>query len=467
MNVRYKKLIKNTGILTISQFASKILVFLLVPLYTSVLSTSEYGIYDIVLTTIQLLFPIITMNVIDAIVRFSLGKENTKEDIASIGFKYIVRSILLVSVVLIVIYGTKMLPSIYGYEYLIGIYYSVYVINTFTIQFAKGIEKIADMGIAGVIGTFSVIISNILFLLVFKLGLKGFFIANIIGQLMPVVYLVIRAKIWRYIKIKSDRQLERLMIAYSTPLIINTLAWWINSASDKYIITFILGASANGLIAVAYKIPTILSTVQSIFNQAWQISAITEYVEDSSEKFYATVFNTLNTVMCAGASGLIMISYYLAKVLYAHDFFIAWKFVPFLIVASVINAASGILGPILDARKDSKAMALAGFVGATVNIILNFILIYLIGIQGATITTVISSFVPLAIRKIKIGDAFIITNYKKVLLSWVLLCIQSATLVYVNYSVFFQIPFFIVMIVVYNSELRNILRILLKRKKAN
>ncbi|HAQ8217931.1 TPA: oligosaccharide flippase family protein, partial [Enterococcus faecium] len=50
-----KYLIKNMGILTISNFSSKILVFLLVPLYTSVLSTTEYGTYDLTISTATLL----------------------------------------------------------------------------------------------------------------------------------------------------------------------------------------------------------------------------------------------------------------------------------------------------------------------------------------------------------------------------------------------------------------------------
>lgn len=40
---KYKYLFKNVGLLTISNFGSKILSFLLVPLYTSLLTTGEYG----------------------------------------------------------------------------------------------------------------------------------------------------------------------------------------------------------------------------------------------------------------------------------------------------------------------------------------------------------------------------------------------------------------------------------------
>ena len=68
----YKYLFKNIGLLTISQFGTKILVFLLVPLYTSVLSTSEYGTYDLFVTTINLLVPIVTLNLSDAVLLFNI-----------------------------------------------------------------------------------------------------------------------------------------------------------------------------------------------------------------------------------------------------------------------------------------------------------------------------------------------------------------------------------------------------------
>ena len=70
MNKQYAELVKNTGILTIANFSSKILGFLLVPFYTSILSTEEYGITDLIFSTVQLIVPIFTMNVSDAVLRF-------------------------------------------------------------------------------------------------------------------------------------------------------------------------------------------------------------------------------------------------------------------------------------------------------------------------------------------------------------------------------------------------------------
>lgn len=58
MNKKSESLIKNIGLFTIGSFGSKILTFLLVPLYTAVLSTVEYGSVDLVTSTASLLTPI-------------------------------------------------------------------------------------------------------------------------------------------------------------------------------------------------------------------------------------------------------------------------------------------------------------------------------------------------------------------------------------------------------------------------
>lgn len=431
MNSKDKNLFKNIGILTISNFSSKILVFLLVPLYTSVLSTSEYGIYDIVFSTIQLLYPILTINISDAVMRFSMDKSIKKEEIASIGFRYIVGSCIIVTSFMIIAKFFHIFDEIEGMEIVILLYYVAYVANQFLIQFAKGVEKVTCMGIAGVIGTIVMIGFNVLFLVVIPLGLKGFFIANMLAQLTQAIYLFWGTKFWKYVKLNNlNKKLQNNMLYYCAPLIFTTLGWWINNTSDRYVVTFICGVAANGLLSVAYKIPQILNTLQAIFVQAWQISAIKEYGEKETSIFYGKYFLVMNFFMCVACSILIFLSKPIAYILYAEEFYEAWRYVPFLLISCVLNSASGFLGPILSAKKDSKSMAMSAIYGASINIILNIMLVYLIGIQGATIATVVSSYVIYVVRKRAVGKEIEIEQYTNVLIMWGLLCVQAFIEVY-------------------------------------
>lgn len=434
MSQRYRYLLKNIGILTISNFASKILVFLMVPLYTIVLTTEEYGVYDLIVSTVQLLFPILTLNIVDAVMRFSMDNAYTNNEIASIGIKYITRSFWGVTFFFLLCYNFQLIDSIYGLELLICFYYFSYVLNQFFIQFAKGLERVNDMAFAGVCSTIVMLFGNIIFLLLLKQGLKGFLIANILSQIVPAGYYFIKLRFWKYIcKVNRSNKLRKEMLAYCTPLIFTAVGWWVNSASDKYIVTLMCGISANGILSVAYKIPSIINIIQGIFIQAWQISAIKEYNVRGTKKFYGDLFVTLNLVMSIACTILIYLSKPLASLIYSNDFYVAWKYVPFLLISSVLNAASGFIGPILSAAKDSGSMAKAAIYGAVINIVMNIILVYLIGVQGATIATVIGSYVIYAVRKSAVREMLVVESYERVLLTWAILVVQATLEVYTKF----------------------------------
>ena len=88
MNHKYKNLLSNVSLFTISNLGSKVLTVLLVPLYTSVLSTEEYGIVDLIISTISLLLPILTCSTAEGVLRFSFTNENYARDSLTISFVY-------------------------------------------------------------------------------------------------------------------------------------------------------------------------------------------------------------------------------------------------------------------------------------------------------------------------------------------------------------------------------------------
>lgn len=458
MNEKKKYLIKNTAILTCSNFATKLLSFFLIPLYTGILTTDEYGIYDFIVSTVNLIFPILTMNITDAVMRFSMEERCSRDDIGRIGVKYIARSTLIVLLFLCVIYGFNRFPSIHKYYIYIFFYYFTFSTYNFLVQYAKGCEQVRDMGIAGVLISICTIIFNIIFLLVFNMGLSGFYLASILAEIIANIYYIISLKLWKHIRLgKNNKSLEKEMLIYCVPLIATALSWWINSASDKYVVTYMCGIAANGLLAISYKLPNIINMFQSIFTQAWQISAVKEYGKDQTVLFYGSTFNVINTLMCIACAWVILFTRPLAHLLFANDFYDAWRYVPFLLISSVINCASGLLGPILSASKNSKAMMWSAVIGASANIALNFLLIWLMGTQGATIATALSSFIIYFIRKKAVGDDIDINQYAIVLVTWSLLCIQCFVEIYIG-SYWIEVVIMAILLVLNISTVKKILQ---------
>lgn len=431
---RTRYFLKNLGILTISNLASKILIFLLVPLYTFALSTEDVGVYDLVISTSQLLLPILTLNIIDAVMRFALDASKPHKDIVVIGIKYTVISLCFVSAFITIIGWLPAFSAIHGYQIHILLYFLFYVLNQFLIQFAKGLERVFDMGIAGLIGAVVMLCANMLFLLVFHWGLSGFFVANILGQALPVFFLSVRLQIWQFFKSpKINRTLQHEMLAYSIPLIATEVGWWVNTTSDRYVVSIMCGVAANGLLSVAYKIPQVISTLHGIFIQAWHISAIKEYGSEDTKEFFGNMFALINVFMSAACSWLILLAKPIAHLMFSKEFYNAWQYVPFLLISCVLNSAAGICGSVLMAKKDSKSMGMSAVYGATLNVVMNIALVYVMGVQGVAIATVIASFVIYWVRKKAVGDEIHIPHYHGVLITWVLLGLQAFIEIYMGY----------------------------------
>lgn len=457
MNIRTKELLKNTSILTISSFSSKILIFLLVPFYTSVLTTEEFGTYDLIISTIALLYPVLTLNIVDSVLRFSMDSSFEKSKIAAIGLKYtLISCLIFLFIVILVSYQDigidiqTLFPEIISYY----IFFSLYQL---LIQLSKSLDKVKDMGIAGVLSTISIILFNLLFLLYYRLGLQGFLLANVLGQFVPVIYLFYKLREFdlRIVNL-TDNQLDYKMIKYSFPILVALLGWWINSTLSRFIVSFYYGLSYAGLLSVAYKIPQILNTFHSIFIQAWQISAIKEFGKEGSKEFYGKYLAVVNTFLVFACAALISFSIPLAKVLYSNDFFKAWIYVPFLLVSTIINSSSSILASVLSAKKDSKSIGLSTIIGSIICIITTLLLIDIIHVQGVTIASLISSLFIYCYRLYIVRNDIILDKKFTIITNWLILIIYSTSKIYFP-SLFMDLIIFPILILLNKIILRTFL----------
>ena len=461
---KYEELLKNTGILKIGNLSTKILIFLLVPIYTSSLSTTDYGFYDLTISTVQLLFPIFSLNIVDSVLRFILDRQSTVSDIYCVSNKIIKGSCIISFILICGLSLFDFCGDLRRYVLVLSVYYVLYSYNSFYLQVAQGVNQVKTVAAAGILGAATLFGSTAIFLLWLDWGLMGFYIANMLGQAIPVVYYFFKLKTWQYKKVSfyQLQSTQRKMLQYSVPLIVNTVCWWVNSASDKYVVAILCDVSVNGILSVAYKIPNILSTLTGIFMQAWQISAIKEYEDGKDRTFYNQTFAYLNMLVCIFTVLCILMTKVIARYLFQADFYVAWKFVPMLLISSMFNASSGYIAPILNASYNTKNVAKSGLYGMSANIILNIFFTYLFGPQGITIATMMSSFLIFYIRKKALKGLLNDTKYKKVICSWFVIVIHSV--IYVNTNmVWINIILTILICVLYAQEISQLLKSVKKR----
>lgn len=427
---KYQYLAENIALFSVSNFVSKILVFLLVPLYTNVLSTSEYGIADIMQVTLLLLVPAVTLNMGEAALRFGIERTDKRGSIMRIGLSHVARADIYVMIACVV--AMIFTPSnIKWYLFLFVLLFTANSLYEFLVLYFQGCELVPVVVIGSVASTLIMIISNIVFLLVIKIGLNGYILSQVIAFFMASVIMLFIGKMGRTDNdFSKDEQLSKEMVSYGVPMIAYSTGSWVNNASDRYIVATMCGSAANGIYGVAYKIPAILMVFQRIFAQAWQMSATKSYTDEKSEEFFSLMYKTYNVFMVVGCSILILLVKPMAAFMFRKEFYDAWMFVPPLSISVIFGALTGFLGSICLAHKDSKSMGIATGTGAVINVVLNLATVGKYGAMGAAWATAVSYCVMCFMAYMFVKKHVKISNSKiKDIVSYVILCSEAVVMI--------------------------------------
>lgn len=453
---KYSYLIQNTLLFTISSFGSKILSFLLVPFYTNILSTSDYGTADLITTTTTLLIFIFTINIADSVLRFAIERSEKQEEILFFGIKVLVIGSIVLGGCLLLCWKYEIIKwDDYCYVFLF-INFFVSALNQIVFYYLRAIDDIVAVAVAGIITTAFTIISNITLLLIIRIGIIGYLISLIIGTTASTIYGLIRMsfRITKVLIIRCDKRLQKTMCNYSIPLIFNGIAWWMNNGIDKYFITLICGIAQNGIYAVAYKIPTILLLFSSIFAQAWNLSAIKEFDKNDKDHFFVNMYTMYNAGLVIICSGLILLNIPLAKFLFAKDFFEAWQYSSVLLISIIFSGLSSFIGSVFSAVKASNIFAISTVSAALINIILNILLVPRWQLQGAAVATAIS-FMAIWLIRLICSRKYICwkLKWKVDVVAYLLLAMQVIFEHIKGHGYFYQLIIFIVIIILYKNQL--------------
>ncbi|MDL2215995.1 oligosaccharide flippase family protein, partial [Ruminococcaceae bacterium OttesenSCG-928-N02] len=336
---RYKKLISNTALFAISTLSSKVLVFLLMPLYTSILTPAQYSTVDLTVQAANLLVPLVSMGIMNAVVRFGLDKGYSHKGVFTAGVYTIAGGYIVFLLAMPLFKSEAIFAFLKGN---VGIFY-VYVLTaclrSLFSQFVRARNYTRLYAVDGIVSTVFTIFFNVLFLVQFEWGVQGYLLAIVAADVVSCLFLFTMAGLHRFF---SPRTLEKTMLGemlrYSLPLVPATVFWWVTSVSDRYMVALMVGEAANGLYAAACKIPTIVTLFSTIFTEAWQLSAVQEKDSRSLGKFFTTIFSGLQGVVFIAATLLIATAKISTSLLVDETFFSAWQYTPVLIVATVFSA---------------------------------------------------------------------------------------------------------------------------------
>ena len=159
---RGEKLLKNTIIISISKICTSLLTFLLLPLYTGILSPEDYGIVDLVNTLIYLMVPIVTLQLEQSVFRDLIEARNNKDkQISIISTGIIQLSVQLFSFVLLFLIIYPFIQN--KYKVFLVINLIAYIFVSFFLQIARGVGETRKYALGSFVSAIFTIIFNIIF----------------------------------------------------------------------------------------------------------------------------------------------------------------------------------------------------------------------------------------------------------------------------------------------------------------
>ncbi|MDE6102951.1 MAG: polysaccharide biosynthesis C-terminal domain-containing protein, partial [Oscillospiraceae bacterium] len=395
---KYKNLAFNTIILAVGTFGSKILAFFLTRLYTTYMPSETLGTKELIETTANFLIPVFTLAISEAVIRFGLDRDYDNRQVFSTAIMIQVMGLLILGLLSPFL---SFIPFVKGFTPLLAVYVIVSSFRQTCSLFVRSIGYVKLYAFDGIFATFTIFIFNIIFISGLKMGLKGFLFAVIASDLCSGILLWRFAKLRRYFSIKyADRDVMYTMMRFSIPMIPTSIMWIITGFSDRLFIKYLdgpvgtTGDSATGIYTAASKIPNLVSMVSTVFFQAWNMSAISEYGSKGIGKFYERVYSAYQSIMFIASACLVLLVKPLSAMILNYnnhpEYAQAIQYTPVLILSVLMMCFNQFLSSIYTATQHTKNSFWTSLISTILNLVLNIILIPKFGVHGAVATTFIS-----------------------------------------------------------------------------
>lgn len=452
---KYQKLASNTLIFAIGSFGAKFLSFILMRLYTGCMTTDGYSTADLLYQTVNVLYPILTLSMADAVIRFGMDKGYNQRQVYTVA----VASTLIGLAVFALFSPLLSLIDMYKeYGFLLYVYCYFSCFRQIASNFVRAKGHVKLFAADGIISTLVIVICNVIFLVVLDMGVTGYVLSIIISDIVSIVLLTVLASLHKYLNISYfSKKLFKEMLKYSAPLIPTYVLWWITSASDRWFVISLCGEETNGIYSAAYKIPSLLMMFTTLFYQAWQMSAIENRNDSGLAKFYTKIYGAYSSLLMIAAAGVIMLVKPLTYLLVDNDpsknFTFAYHYTPILVIAMVFQCLCQFTSSVYNVKKKSKNSMYTSFIAALVNIIFNFLLIPDYGAYGAAIATASAYAACFVIRIFDVRNLIPFkVSHSRIIVNTIVICYMAFVAIKEPKLMWVQLIVLFIAVTVFNFE---------------
>lgn len=444
MDGNAKRFLKSSAIYFAGNVLTKVISFFLLPLYTSRIATGDMGYYDVSVSYLSILTPVICMEIWSGILRYIYDYEALRDKYKAVFNGLVIFGVsLILYTVLFVILGFVADIQYLLFIFLYGLFTMLQNIYSYV---ARGLGYNTTFAVSGIIGSLVNSVSNIIMILGFGMTLDSLYLAMIIGLAVQILIMESRIKLIKNMSVKFfESDLIKSMVRFSLPLCLNSVSFWFLSGYNRVGISNVLGLDANGLYSVAGKFTYALTLVSICFNMAWQELVFSKGNESDKSDFYTAASNYYIKFLAVGTI------LFLPAIQVVFPFFIApayqeaFAYVPLYVLATAVSIFSSFQGNIFSAEKHNGVLMVSTLVAAAVNVALFHLLAKPLGVQAANIALLAGFTVNVVLRMLLLRKmARIRIDYR--FLFAALLVFALACYVYFTNNVLWNILFALVVL---------------------
>lgn len=395
-----RRFIYNSLLFLLGTGLSKALSIILLPLYTSLIPTSDYGAYDVSITVITIVSSVAYFEIWAAVLRymydFSTPAGQAKVIKAgSILFLGATLLFTLMSSVICSIFRLAMPGLLIGY----GIATSA---ASFFCFVARGCNKNREFTVSGIINSMVITIISIILLVIFHFDFSALYISSICGSVTQCIYLAYVVKFYSVLKRGAcDTSLTRELLSFAAPLCLNTASYWLLSSASRLVFNYLCGDSASGLFSVGNKFGQVMILATTCFTYAWQdLSFSRSSANETRGDFYTRACRKYLVFLTASYSLLLPAVALLFPAFVKGDYGESFNMIPLALIVALLNGYSGFVGNIFYAIKKTRTITVSAIVGGITAVLSSPLFIHFFWANGVNCSVALGFIVNIIIRAI-------------------------------------------------------------------
>lgn len=346
-----KDVIKNSIWYTLGNILLKLFSFLLIPLYTGYLSPAQYGEINLALGFSNVVSCLIMCGLQTGVIRFYTDCNGNKQHIAEMLGSVLTFVIILCTIITVLLISSHSLWSDWFFSsipfipiVLLAILISaVTAVYTIYQEFLKGSHQAKKSVILSYIFFGLLLVSNIITIIVLRLGAQGVLASTFAVNFIMIVYMLIDLKYHGMLYFKIKGTLLKSMLKYSFPLVPHSLSYNISTFFTRVIINSKVSTSMLGLYSLASQFggiaDVVSNSVQSAF-QPWLYERM-KLFEEGNESAVKEIRNlTIQLLLIYGFIYLLIGAWTqeAIEIMSEKSYYSAWIYVPFLVMSVAIKS---------------------------------------------------------------------------------------------------------------------------------